>query len=72
MNQDWMNHESLKGIDPAKLQMLSQFAMQGQEQATSQNDILPFLMMASNSSKEKGMQFSGNEMNIIQYSSEDY
>ena len=65
MDQNWMNHASLQGIDPAKLQMLSQMAAQGQSQTKNQSDLMPFLMMAANSSKEKGMQFSGQEMDMI-------
>lgn len=65
MEQNWMNHSSLQGIDPEKLQMLSQLASQGQEQTKSQSDLMPFLMMAANSSREKGMQFSGQEMDLI-------
>ena len=65
MDDNWMNHASLQGIDPAKLQMLSQMASQGQQQTKSQADLIPFLMMAANSSKEKGMQFSGQEMDMI-------
>ena len=65
MDQNWMNHDTLKGIDPAKLQMLSQMASQGQQQTKNQSDIMPFLMMAANSSKEKGLQFSGQEMDMI-------
>jgi len=65
MDQNWINNEALKGIDPAKLQMLSQLAAQGQQQTKSQSDIMPFLMMAANSSKENGMQFNGQEMDMI-------
>lgn len=65
MDDNWMNHDSLQGIDPAKLQMLSQMTSQGQQQTKSQSDLMPFLMMAANSSREKGMQFSGQEMDMI-------
>lgn len=65
MDQSWMNNPSLGGIDKSKLEMLSQFASQGQNQTKSQSDLMPFLMMAANSSKEKGMQFSSNEMDMI-------
>lgn len=65
MDQSWMNNPSLGGIDKSKLEMLSQFASQGQNQAKNQSDLMPFLMMAANSSKEKGMQFSSNEMDMI-------
>lgn len=65
MDTSWMNNPTLNGIDKSKLEMLSQFASQGQSQANSQSDLMPFLMMAANSSKEKGMQFSPNEMDLI-------
>lgn len=65
MDQSWMNNPGLGGIDKAKLEMLSQLASQGQNQTKSQSDLMPFLMMAANSSKEKGMQFSSNEMDMI-------
>ncbi len=65
MDNSWMNNPNLNGIDKSKLEMLSQLAAQGQSQANSQSDLMPFLMMAANSSKEKGMQFSTNEMDII-------
>ena len=65
MDQSWMNNPNLQGIDRSKLEMLSQFASQGQQQTKSQSDLMPFLMMAANSSKEKGMQFSSNEMEMI-------
>lgn len=65
MDSSWMNNPNLNGIDKNKLEMLSQLAMQGQSQANNQSDLMPFLMMAANSSKEKGMQFSTNEMDMI-------
>lgn len=65
MDSSWMNNPNLSGIDKSKLEMLSQFAAQGQSQANNQSDLMPFLMMAANSSKEKGMQFSPNEMDMI-------
>lgn len=65
MDNSWMDNPSLNGIDKNKLEMLSQFAAQGQAQTKSQADLMPFLMMAANSSKEKGMQFTGNEMDMI-------
>lgn len=65
MDQSWINNPSLGGIDKSKLEMLSQFVSQGQSQTKSQSDLMPFLMMAANSSKEKGMQFSSNEMDMI-------
>lgn len=61
--QDWMKDPSLAGIDPAKLAMLQSFASQGANK--SQNDILPFLMSAASSSKQKGLQFTPHEMEMI-------
>lgn len=65
MDNSWMNNPNLNGIDKNKLEMLSQLAQQGQSQTKSQADLMPFLMMASNTSKEQGMQFSGTEMDMI-------
>lgn len=65
MDQSWMNNPNLQGIDKSKLEMLSQLAQQGQSQTKSQSDLMPFLMMAANSSKEKGVEFSGKEMDMI-------
>lgn len=65
MDNSWMNNPNLNGIDKEKLEMLSQLASQGQSQTKSQSDLMPFLMMAANTSKEKGMQFTGNEMDMI-------
>lgn len=65
MDNSWMNNPNLNGIDKSKLEMLSQLAQQGQSQTMSQSDLMPFLMMASNTSKEKGMQFTGAEMDMI-------
>lgn len=65
MDESWMNNPNLKDIDKSKLEMLSQLASQGQNQAKSQSDLMPFLMMAANSSKEKGVQFNPKEMDMI-------
>ena len=65
MDESWMNNPNLNGIDKGKLEMLSHLAAQGQSQTKNQSDLMPFLMMAANTSKEKGMQFSNNEMDMI-------
>lgn len=65
MDNTWMNNPNLNGIDKNKLEMLSQLASQGQSQTHSQSDLMPFLMMAANSSREKGLQFTGNEIDMI-------
>ena len=62
-NSDWMNNPKLANIDPAKLQMLQSLAMQGSQQ--NKNDLMSFLMSAANTSRERGMQFSPNEMETI-------
>ena len=65
MNQssDWMKNPKLANMDPAKLQMLQSLAMQGSQQ--NRNDLMPFLMAAANTSRERGMQFSSQEMEAI-------
>ncbi len=62
-NSDWMKNPKLANIDPAKLQMLQSLAMQGSQQ--NKNDLMSFLMSAANTSRERGMQFSPNEMETI-------
>lgn len=63
MSQDWTNDPSLSNINAAKLEMLQSLAMQGS--GKNANDLLPFLMAASRSSKSKGMQFSKEEMDAV-------
>lgn len=63
MDDNWMNNPNLQGIDRSKLEMLSGLASQGQSKG--QNDLMPFLLMAANRSKESGMQFSGKEMEMV-------
>ncbi len=63
MDNEWMNHPGLAGIDPSKLAMLQALASQGK--GKGQNELLPFLMAAASSAKEKGKQFTKEEMNLI-------
>ena len=63
MDPTWMNHPSLNGIDPAKLQMLMTFAEQGK--GKSQKELLPFLLAAARQSKNNGMAFSPQETDAI-------
>ncbi|MGI6010908.1 MAG: hypothetical protein ACOX8H_05340 [Ruminococcus sp.] len=63
MNQNWMNHPNLASIDAAKLQMLQSLVSQGAQKG--KQDLMPFLMMAMRQSKQKGMSFTPEEMNMI-------
>ncbi len=63
MSQNWMNHPSLASIDAAKLQMLQSLASQGAQKG--KQDLMPFLMMAMRQSRQKGMSFTPDEMNMI-------
>lgn len=63
MNQDWMNHPKLNGLDKSKLELLSNLASQGGQK--SQSELLPFLMAAASQGKEKGIHFSTDEISSI-------
>lgn len=63
MDTSWMNNPALKGIDPAKLQMLLTLTEQGQ--GKSQKELLPFLLAAASQSKQKGMGFTPQETDAI-------
>lgn len=60
---EWMNHPSLKNIDPAKLQMLTALAEQGK--GRSQKELLPFLMAAASQSRTNHSTFSNEETELI-------
>lgn len=63
MDTSWMNNPALKGIDPAKLQMLLSLSEQGQ--GKSQKELLPFLLAAASHSKQNGMGFTTQETDAI-------
>ncbi|MBS6196556.1 MAG: hypothetical protein KH828_13385 [Clostridiales bacterium] len=63
MAEDWMNNPSLSGIDPAKMALLQSLLAQGK--GKSQNDMMSFLMGAANTSQQKGLQFTPDEMDMI-------
>lgn len=63
MAEDWMNNPSLSGIDPAKMALLQSLLAQGKGKAP--NDMMSFLMGAANTSKQKGLQFTQDEMDMI-------
>ena len=60
---DWMKDPNLSGIPAEKLQMLQSMASMGNGKGP--NELLPILMAAANNSREKGMQFSDAEMELI-------
>ena len=60
---EWMNHPSLKNIDPVKLQMLMSLADQGKNK--SQKELLPFLMAAAAQSRSCQNTFSREETDLI-------
>lgn len=63
MNQDWMNHPVLSGIDPAKMALLQNLVSQGA--GKSQNEMLNFLTGAANTSQQQGLQFTPDEMDMV-------
>ena len=63
MNQDWKNDPKLNQMDPAKLQLLQSLAEQGSEKNLS--DMLPFLMSAASQGKQKGLNFTASEQQLI-------
>lgn len=63
MQEDWKENPKLKGLDKGKLDLLQSLAEQGTQKNAS--DLLPFLMQAAASGKQKGLQFSSNEISTI-------
>lgn len=63
MNQDWMNHPGLSGIDPAKMALLQNLVSQGA--GKSQKEMLNFLTGAANTSQQQGLQFTPDEMDMV-------
>ena len=63
MNQNLINNPNLASIDTAKLQMLQSLASQGAGKGSQ--ELMPFLMMAMKQTRQKGMSFTPEEMNLI-------
>lgn len=59
----WMNHPDLKNMDPVKLQILQSIAEQGSQKGMQ--ELLPFLMAATNKGKAKGVSFTPSEVDTI-------
>lgn len=63
MNQDWKKDPKLNHMDPAKLQLLQSLAEQGN--GKNMSDMLPFLISAASQGKQKGLDFTSSEQQLI-------
>jgi len=63
MRNDWMKDESLKNIDPYKLEFLQ--ALVFESSSLKKEQMIPFLMAAAKRGQEKKVSFSDNEINAI-------
>lgn len=63
MQEDWKENPKLQGLDKGKLDLLQSLAEQGTQKNAA--DLLPFLMQAASSGKQKGLQFSSDEISAI-------
>ena len=63
MQNDWMNDESLKNIEPYKLQFLQALVFESSNLKKEQ--MLPFLLAVMKRGKEKNVSFSEDEISAI-------
>ena len=63
MQNDWMKDESLKNIDPYKLEVLQALVFESSNLKKEQ--MLPFLMAVAKRGQEKKVSFSDDEINAI-------
>ena len=63
MQNDWMNDESLKNIEPYKLQFLQALVFESSNLKKEQ--MLPFLMAVMKRGKEKNVSFSEDDISAI-------
>ena len=63
MHNDWMKDESLKNIDPYKLEFLQALVFESSNLKKEQ--MLPFLMAVAKRGQEKKVSFSDDEINAI-------
>lgn len=63
MQNDWMKDESLKNIDPYKLEFLQ--ALMFESSNLKKEQMLPFLMAVMKRGQEKRVSFSDNEIDTI-------
>lgn len=60
---DWTKDPNLSGIPREKLQMLQSMAAMGNGKGV--NELLPVLMAAANTSRDRGLQFNDAEMELV-------
>ncbi len=63
MQNDWMKDESLKEIDPYKLEFLQ--ALVFESSGLKKEQMLPFLMAVAKRGQEKKVSFSDREIEMI-------
>lgn len=63
MQNDWMKEESLKDIDPYKLEFLQ--ALLFESSNLKRDQMIPFLMAVAKRGQEKHVTFSDDEINKI-------
>jgi len=63
MQNNWMKDESLKDIDPYKMEFLQ--ALMFESNNLKKEQLLPFLMAVARRGKEKKVSFSEEEINRI-------
>ena len=63
MQNDWMKDESLKDIDPYKLEFLQALVFESSN--LSKEQMLPFLMAVAKRGQEKKVSFSDKEIDAI-------
>lgn len=63
MQNDWMKDESLKNIDPYKLDFLQALVFESQNLKKEQ--MLPFLMAVAKRGQDKKVSFSDDEIDAI-------
>ncbi len=63
MQNNWMQDESLKNIDPYKLEFLQALVFESSNLKKEQ--MLPFLMAVAKRGQEKNVSFSDDEINAV-------
>lgn len=63
MTNEWMKDESLKDIDPYKLEFLQ--ALVFESSSLRKEQLLPFFMAVAKRGQEKNISFSNEEINAI-------
>lgn len=63
MDDSLLNNPAFKGMDPAKLQFIQNFASKDKPQNTK--DAMPFLLAYMNMAKQQNINFSNSEVRLI-------